>query len=633
MAIETQHLPVEGMTCASCVNRVSRALNRLDGVERADVNLATARATVAFDPTTLDPSVLRARIESLGYSSPEPGDQEAGQEPDDENRDRRSLSRDLIVAVVLSVPLLLVSMVGALQFDGWQWLAAALATPVVFASGWRFHRTTLVNLRHGVLTMDTLVSVGTVAAWTWSAVALLFLGAADGSGHEGMEAMAGDRPHVYFETAGVIVTLILLGRFFEQRARRRSGAALRSLAELGAKTARLEDGTEVPVAALAVGDRFVVRPGERIATDGRVVEGASAVDASMLTGESVPVEVTAGDDVVGGTVNASGRLVVEATRVGSETALAQIVRLVEQAQGSQAPVQRLADRVSAVFVPVVFAVAALTVAGWLLTGQGADDAFTAAVAVLIIACPCALGLATPTAIMVGTGRGAQLGVIIKGGEVLESTRQVDTVVLDKTGTLTEGRMELVDVVTGTGVDADRLAVLAASVEDASEHPIARAVASAVPAERRLPVSDFENLPGFGVRGRVDSADGPVDVPVDVMVGRPGLFDTVPDEVAAAVDAATEAGRTAVVAGTDGVAQGVLAVADAVKASSPAAVGALHGLGLRVHVLTGDNRRTAEAVAQAVGADEVRAEVLSTTSWPRSAASRTRAGWWPWSATG
>ncbi len=600
MAIETRDLSVEGMTCASCVNRVSRALTRLDGVERADVNLATGRATVAFDPATVEPGDLRARIESLGYSSPEPTGEGTDEEDDNE---RRSLARALVLAVVLSVPLLLVSMVGALQFQGWQWVAALLGTPVVFISGWRFHRTTVTNLRHGALTMDTLVSVGTLAAWAWSAVALIFLGAADPAepGHGGMEGMDAGGAHVYFETAGVIITLILLGRFFELRARRRSGAALRSLAELGAKTARLEDGREVPVAALAVGDRFVVRPGERIATDGRILDGGSAVDASMLTGESVPVEVTVGDDVAGGTVNASGRLVVEATRVGSETALASILRLVEQAQGSQAPVQRLADRVSAVFVPVVFAVATLTLGGWLLTGHGADDAFTAAVAVLIIACPCALGLATPTAIMVGTGRGAQLGVIIKGGEVLESTRQVDTVVLDKTGTITEGRMELVDVVTAPGVDRDRLAVLAASLEDASEHPIAKAVATAVPAERRLPVSDFENLPGFGVRGRVDGEG--------VVVGRPGLFDTVPDEVAAAVEAATAAGRTAVVAGTGGTAAGVLAVADTVKPSSPAAVRALQELGLRVHVLSGDNARTAEAVAAEVGADEVRAEVL------------------------
>jgi Cu+-exporting ATPase len=451
-----------------------------------------------------------------------------------------------------------------------------------------------MNLRHGAATMDTLVSLGALAAWGWSVIALLFLDAG------AMEADA----DVYFETGAAIVTLILLGRFLEARSTRRAGEAIRRLAELGAKTARLEDGREIAVDDLAVGMRFVVRPGEKVATDGVVVDGTSAVDTSLVTGEPVPVDVGPGDEVIGATINTSGRLVVEARRVGADTALAQIARLVEAAQGSRAPVQRLADRVSAVFVPVVLAVAAATLLGWFLTGHSADDAFSAAVAVLIIACPCALGLATPTAIMVGTGRGAQLGVIIRGGEILESTRAVDMVVLDKTGTVTEGRMELSAVLVPSDdrpdVDADELLRLAGAVEDASEHPIGRAIAEAVPGSPAQ-VTDFENRPGVGVRGIVDGRI--------VLVGRRALFDSVPDDVAALADDAEADGRTAVLAGWDGVARGVLAVGDRVKPTSAAAVGALHRLGLGTRLLTGDNRRTAEAVAAEVGIDEVRAEVL------------------------
>ena len=585
---QTVDLPVEGMTCASCVGRVSKGLAAFDGVEQAEVNLATGRATITFDPDEVSTADLRGVVTDLGYRSPEQHDHGAAE--DDEVRDT---GRRLLLAAVLTVPLLAISMVTSLQFDGWGWLALVLGTPVVWVSGWTFHAATLANLRHRAATMDTLVTLGTVAAWAWSTAALLFLGG--GTAH-----MDGGGPDLYFETAAVIVTLILLGRWFEARARRRSGQALRALGELGAKTAELVDGTKVAVADLQVGQRFVVRPGERIATDGRVVDGHSAVDESMLTGEPVPVEVSPDSTVVGGTINASGRLVVEATAVGSGTALAQIIRLVEQAQSSKAPVQRLADRVSAVFVPIVLAVALATLAGWLLTGHDAGPAFTAAVAVLIVACPCALGLATPTAILVGTGRAAQLGIVIKGGEVLESTREIDTVVLDKTGTVTEGRMELVDVAVAPGVDRDQLLVRAASLEDASEHPIARAVAAGVDQDRRQPVEGFENQAGFGVRGRVDGAD--------VVVGRLSLFNQVPDEVVAAVDRFAAAGRTAVVVGWDGAATGALAVADTVKPTSVEAVRRLSELGLETHLLTGDNSRTAEAVAGSVGIDHVRAEV-------------------------
>ncbi|HSL58061.1 MAG TPA: heavy metal translocating P-type ATPase [Acidimicrobiales bacterium] len=599
-------LPVEGMTCAACASRIGRGLGKLDGVARADVNLAANRATIVFDEALVDELDLRGTIERLGYSVPEVDDSEALEE-----RVRRTIGRRLAIAAALTVPLVAVSMVPALMFDGWQWLAAVLATPVVFVSGIGFHRSALVNLRHRTATMDTLVSMGTLAAWSWSMVALLFLGAADDHGSmAGMAAMMGtDTAHVYFETAGVIITLILLGKWFEARAKRRSSQALRNLAQLGARVATLTDGREIPVDDLAVGMRFVVRPGERIATDGVVVEGRSAVDRSLVTGEPVPEEVEPGDEVIGATVNANGRLVVEATRVGADTALAQIIRLVEEAQGSTAPVQRLADRISAVFVPIVLVIATTTLVTWFLTGHSADDAFTAAVAVLIIACPCALGLATPTAIMVGTGRGAQLGIVIKGGEVLESTRTIDTVVLDKTGTVTEGRMALVDAVTpaGGGTDSATLLRLAGSVEAASEHPIARAIAAGAP--DLAPVDDFENLPGLGVVGTVDGQL--------VAVGRRRLFAAVPPEVESAAAAAEAEGRTAVLAGwapagtdrADLVAAGVLVVADTIKPTSRQAVAALGALGLDVVLLTGDNERTAAAVAAEAGIERVLAEVL------------------------
>lgn len=596
-------LPVEGMTCAACSNRVGRALSKLDGVEVANVNFATHRAAVTYDPTRVEPEALKAAVEKVGYAVPEVPDDEAAYE-----RRRRQLSRDLLVATLFTLPLLLVSMVPQWMFDGWQWAAWALATPVVLYSGREFHRNAWINLQHGQVTMDTLVSLGTSVAYGWSVVALLFLGA--GTFHEGMRLNVAGLPEVYFETAGAIITAILLGRFFEHRAKGRSSQAIRRLLELGARTATLEDGREVPVDALEVGMRFVVRPGERVATDGRVVTGMSAVDTSMITGEPVPVEVGVGDEVVGGTVNASGRLVVEATAVGRQTLLAQIVDLVAQAQGGKAPIEALVDRVSSVFVPIVLVIAAATFGFWLWQDLAVSDAITRAVAVLVIACPCALGLATPTAIMVGTGRGASLGILIKGAQVLEATRTVDTVVLDKTGTVTEGRMSLASVVTGDEVaDEPRLYAAVAAVEDASEHPIARAIATGLRerlGDRDLPELDgFRALAGLGVTGTVDG--------VELLVGRRSLFEergwSVPAQLSDAASEQEERGRTAVLAGRAGRAEAVLAVSDVVKATSREAIAALHGLGLRTILLTGDNRRTAEAVAAEIAVDEVIAEVL------------------------
>jgi len=602
-------LPIEGMTCTACAARIGKGLGEIDGVDEASVNFANHRATVVYDPETVTVGDLRATVASLGYASPEPEDQAEAQ-----TALQRTLTRRLLLAAALTVPALLISMVPALQFAHWPWVAFVLITPVVFVSGAGFHRAAWLNLRHGTATMDTLVSLGTLAAWGWSTVALVFLGAGD-MGADAMTTGGSAPPDVYFETAGVIITLILLGKWFETRATRRSGDALRALAELGAKTAILDDGREIPLDALEVGTRFVVRPGDKVATDGVVVDGHSAIDMSMLTGEPVPVEVGPGDTVIGATVNANGHLVVEATRVGGDTALAQIVRLVDLAQGSRAPVQRLVDRVAAVFVPAVLVIALVTLMGWLATGHSASEAFTAAVAVLIIACPCALGLATPTAIMVGTGRGAQLGVIIKGGEVLERTEQVDVAVVDKTGTLTEARMELTDVVTGPGVDRDVALARAAALESLSEHPIAAAINRAATGTGRQgetlddgpALTEFVNHPGMGVTAQLDG--------LEVRVGRRSLFDTIPAEIAEATSAAEAQGTTAVLVGwpdTPGgpvAAQAMLAVADRVRSTSAAAVADLHRLGLEVVIVTGDNRRTAEAVAAEVGADRVVAEVL------------------------
>jgi P-type Cu+ transporter len=525
-----------------------------------------------------------------------------------------ALRRRLVVAALLSVPALLMAMVPALQFDNFQWLALNLVTPVVLWAAWPFHRAAWMNLKHGTATMDTLVSVGTLAAWLWSLYAL-FVGDA---GANGMRMAFDVIPNpgegadqIYLETAGIVTTFLLAGRYFEAKAKRRAGAALAALLELGAKDVAVldPDGNErrVPVEQLAPGDRFVVRPGEKIATDGVVEEGRSAVDMSMLTGEAVPVEVEPGTEVAGATINAGGRLVVRATKVGADTALARIARLVEDAQTGKAPVQRLADRVSAVFVPAVIALSAATLAFWLGTGESATFAFTAAVAVLIVACPCALGLATPTALLVGTGRGAQLGLLIKGPEVLESTRAVDTVVLDKTGTVTTGRMALVDVTVAADVSRDEALRLVGAVEDGSEHPVGRAIAAAARAELgTLPaVEGFANREGLGVEGVVDGHA--------VIVGRPALLADwamhLPAELDAARAAAEAEGRTAVAAGWDGRAAALFVVADTVKDGSAEAVAALKALGLRPVLLTGDNATTAAAVAAEVGIDEVVAEVL------------------------
>ncbi len=580
-------LAITGMTCASCAARIEKRLNKLDGVA-ATVNFASEHAAVAFDPDQVRVADLIDAVEAAGYGAALP------EAVTDEDPARPYRVR-LLVAVVLTVPLVVFAWVDAARPPGWQWASLVLATPVAAYAGWPFHRAAATNARHGVATMDTLISVGTLAAWTWSTVVVL----------------GGLTTSIYFDTAGAITALILLGRYLEARAKRRSGAAIRALLELGAKEAHLlRDGQEVlvPVEALTVGDRFVIRPGEKVATDGVVTSGTSAIDQSMLTGESVPVEVGPGDAVAGATVNTSGRLVVEATRVGSATALAQIARLVAEAQAGKAPVQRLADRISAVFVPIVMGVSALTLVGWLVVGGAATTAaFTAAVAVIVIACPCALGLATPTAIMVGTGRGAQLGIVIKGPEVLEQTRQVTTVVLDKTGTLTEGAMAVSAVVPADGVDEAELLRLAAGAEDASEHPIARAIAAAG-RERlgELPaVESFTARAGLGVEAVVDGHG--------VVIGRPGLLAdrrvSLPARLTAEADRLEAAGSTVVGVAWDGEARGLVAVADRVKPTSRQAVADLRALGLTPVLLTGDNERTARAVAAEVGIDRVLADVL------------------------
>ncbi|AOR34181.1 copper-translocating P-type ATPase [Streptomyces fodineus] len=607
-------LLIGGMTCASCAARVEKKLNRMEGVS-ATVNFATEKAKIAFgEGVRLDD--LIATVEKTGYTAEEPAPPEPEPEaaPDTPERDPElgALRHRLLVSALLAAPVVLLAMIPALQFDNWQWLSLTLAAPVVVWGGAPFHRAAWTNLRHGAATMDTLVSVGTLAAFGWSLWAL-FLGDAGMTGiHDEFRftvSRMDGASTVYLEVAAGVVALILLGRYLEARSKRRAGAALRALMELGAKdVAVLRDGREVrvPVASLAVGDRFVVRPGEKIATDGTVVEGISAVDAAMLTGESVPVDVGPGDPVTGATVNAGGRLVVEATRIGADTQLARMARLVEDAQNGKAEVQRLADRISAVFVPVVILIALGTFGAWLgVTGDTAA-AFTAAVAVLIIACPCALGLATPTALMVGTGRGAQLGILIKGPEVLESTRRVDTVVLDKTGTVTTGQMTLQRVYVADGEDEKEVLRLAGALEHSSEHPVARAIAAG--AEERagaLPrVEHFENVPGRGVRGRVEGRQVAVGRLAENTAG-------LPQELARAARQAEQEGRTAVVAGWDGRARGVLAVADAIKETSAEAVRGLRALGLTPVLLTGDNRTVAEAVAKSVGIDaqNVFAEVL------------------------
>ncbi|MCX4990789.1 cation-translocating P-type ATPase [Streptomyces sp. NBC_00568] len=603
-------LSIGGMTCASCAARVEKKLNRMDGVT-ATVNFATEKAKVSY-PVGVQVADLIATVVRTGYTAEEPPPPLAPEEtapPADDDPETAALRERLTVSAALALPVVLMSMIPALQFDNWQWLSLTLAAPVVVWGGLPFHRAALTNARHGAATMDTLVSVGTLAAFGWSLWALFFGDAGMPGMRHGFEltvSRTDGASTLYLEVAAGVIAFILLGRFLEARSKRRAGAALRALMELGAKdVAVLRDGREVrvPVERLAVGDRFVVRPGEKVATDGTVVEGASAVDASMLTGESVPVDVTVGDSVTGATVNAGGRLVVEATRIGADTQLARMARLVEDAQNGKAEVQRLADRISGVFVPVVLLVAIGTFGAWIAVTGDTVAAFTAAVAVLIIACPCALGLATPTALLVGTGRGAQLGILIKGPEVLESTRRVDTVVLDKTGTVTTGRMSLHEVYVADGTAEEDVLRLAGALEHASEHPVARAIAAG--AQERvgaLPVPEhFENVPGRGVRGRVDGHD--------VTVGR--FPDELPKALAGAKSAAEAEGRTAVVVARDGAAVGILTVADTIKETSAEAVRELRALGLTPVLLTGDNRAVAEAVARAVGigSAEVIAEVL------------------------
>ncbi|MBB3037254.1 heavy metal translocating P-type ATPase [Hoyosella altamirensis] len=608
-------LDIGGMTCASCASRIEKKLNRIEGVT-ASVNFATEKAHITTAADDVTPNDLISVVEKTGYTALLHRPDVTGTAADidaEDNAAVKKLRLRLIISAVLSVPVIAMAMIPALQFNYWQWVSLALATPVVAWGGWPFHRATILNARHRTVTMDTLISIGTLAAFGWSVYALFF----GMAGHVGMThqftlipARGDSTANIYLEAAAGITAFILAGKYMEARSKRRAGAALRALADLGAKdVAILRDGNEVriPVSDLAVGDRFVVRPGEKIATDGEVINGTSAVDESMLTGESVPVDVAPGSNVTGATLNTSGRLVVRATGVGDDTRLAQIRTLVENAQTGKAHIQRLADRISATFVPFVIALASAAFVFWLVRDGSLQFAITAAVAVLIIACPCALGLATPTALLVGTGRGAQLGILIKGPEVLESTRTVDTVVLDKTGTITSGQMSLRDVITAhsaTRADALRYA---GALEDYSEHPIARAIAAAAREElSSLPgVEQFENLAGLGVRGEVNGTFA--------MVGRPAMLAdsgmTLPPALTEATRAAERQGLTAVAVAWDGSARGVLVVGDSVKPESAAAIRRMRELGLRTIMLTGDNETTARAIGSNVGIDDVIAGVM------------------------
>ncbi|WP_063055306.1 heavy metal translocating P-type ATPase [Nocardia salmonicida] len=606
-------LVIGGMTCASCANRIEKKLNKLDGVT-ATVNYATEKARVDFTGD-VSPEELIATVEQAGYTAalPAPKKPETDATPVAEADPTASLRTRLIVSALLTVPVIAMAMIPALQFTNWQWLSLTLAAPVVIWGALPFHKAAWTNLKHGTATMDTLVSMGTLAAFGWSLYAL-FWGTA---GTPGMKhpfeltiARMDGTGSIYLEAAAGVTTFILAGRYFEARSKRRAGAALRALLELGAKDVAVLRGgveTRIPVEQLAVGDEFIVRPGEKIATDGVITEGTSAVDASMLTGESVPVEVGVDDGVTGATVNVGGRLVVRATRIGADTQLAQMAQLVEDAQTGKAQAQRLADKISGIFVPIVIALAVATLGFWLGTGGSIAAAFTAGVAVLIIACPCALGLATPTALMVGTGRGAQLGILIKGPEVLESTRKVDTIVLDKTGTVTTGKMTLLDVIPADGELGSKVLELAGALEDSSEHPIAQAIAKGAREEFGTlpPVEGFANAEGLGVQGVVDGHA--------VVVGRARLLadwsQPLDEKLETALAQAESAGRTAVAIGWDGKARGVLVVADAVKPTSAQAIAQFRELGLTPILLTGDNARAARSIGDEVGIDEVIAEVL------------------------
>ncbi|MDZ7578741.1 MAG: heavy metal translocating P-type ATPase [Candidatus Nanopelagicales bacterium] len=609
-------LAISGMTCASCAARIEKKLNRMDGVV-ATVNFATEKASVNY-PDTVTAQDLVATVEATGYSAalptPEPTDDA---QPHHAGGDEAAAYRQrLLICLVLTIPVLLMAMIPALQFDNWQWLSLTLASPVVVWGALPFHKAAWANARHGAATMDTLISIGVSAAYLWSLWALFFGNAGHSDMRMGFSLFASGESgmnDIYLEVAAAVTTFILAGRYFEARAKRESGAALRALLSMGAKdVAVLRDGgveERIPIDQLKVGDLFVIRPGEKIATDAVVVEGASAVDASMLTGEPVPVDVGPGDPVVGATVNVAGRLVVKAARIGADTQLAQMAKLVENAQSGKAPVQRLADRVSAVFVPIVIVISLGTLAVWIFTGHPVQSAFTAAVAVLIIACPCALGLATPTALLVGTGRGAQLGILIKGPQILESTRQVDTIVLDKTGTVTRGKMSLVDVLPVPGQDRDKLLTLAGALEHASEHPIATAIAAGAREDlgQQLPaVESFLSTQGMGVTGLVEGRQ--------VAAGRRSWLKGewgmhVPDELDAAADTAEGRGNTVIFVGWDAEVRGAMVVSDTIKPTSPQAISQLVELGLRPVLLTGDNRRAAQAVAAQVGIKEVVSEVL------------------------
>jgi P-type Cu+ transporter len=611
----TLELAIGGMTCASCAARITKRLNRMDGVQ-ASVNYATEQATIVHDDA-IPPADIVAAVEAIGYTAtaPQPAEdsQDAAGPSDHDNGELKALRNRLIGSTVLGLPVLLMSMISPLQFEYWQWLALALAWPVVVWGAWPFHRAAWLNLRHGATTMDTLISMGTLAAFGWSVYALFWGGAGTPGMTMGLSfdvARGAGQDELYLEIAAVVTVFILAGKYFEARAKRASGAALRALLNLGAKDVGvLRDGSEVrvPVAELAVGDVFVVRPGEKVATDGTVQDGSSAIDASLLTGESVPVEVGPGDPVTGATVNAGGRLVVRATRVGSDTALAQIAKLVTRAQEGKARVQRLADTVSGIFVPIVIAVAVATLGFWLGSGETVATSLAAAVAVLVVACPCALGLATPTALLAGTGRGAQLGILINGPEVLESTRQIDTIVLDKTGTVTTGQMSLIEVVPADGTDTGELLRLVGALEHASEHPIARAIVTgALDRHSDLPaVQDFTNLAGLGAQGVVDGHA--------VLVGQERLINDwalyLSDELVQAKAQALAQSRTVVVAAWDGQVRGLLIVADEVKPTSADAIARLRRLGLRPVLLTGDNQNAADTVAAQVGITEVFAGVL------------------------